>query len=183
MQDQERVEWLIACDSIPEGVSAFQDQNWTEAREKSDTLSRFVEWRKYGIPDRNVTWKDLDEYVWHHVKERRATDASYGTISEENVAHLTEAEEELASWAIQHFDFTCNWLEQPIVNHIELNEVSERLGVTFDDLVDKNILATFETDRSILFRSGQGYVLVGKFATFMMMQPFRFAESDSSRNK
>ena len=43
-------------------------------------LRRFIYWRRYGVPDREVTRADVDQYLRDLVAARRVEDARYGEL-------------------------------------------------------------------------------------------------------
>lgn len=167
---QERDEFLTVC----EAHGLFSDE-WNVATTKLETFSNFKEWRRHGVPDRDMSYEEWDERVAHYVDIRRTADSAYGTLSNIDVAHLTEAEYDVMYLALDENDPPDG--AQPIVQvGGTIEDALKHHKVTYDDLVAKGVLEPYRTQETVMFNSGIGYALAGKFGEFVLAQPYIYRE-------
>lgn len=164
LQTQERVEWFQACEQY-----SMADPEWNEAKEKIDTLARFAEWRRFGVPDRNMPSEEYVARLGHDIAVRRVQDPTYGELTEADTAHLTDDEWELTFLAMD--EVSRSGLAQPVISvGGPIEHAIHRLGAGYKELVDKGVLEPYEIPSSIMWKASTGYVLAGKFATYTLVR-------------
>lgn len=170
LRQQARSKWLEAC----ENSTGFEDEAWWAARKQVDRFVQFMDWRVHGVPDRDISKKEFLERMYHYADTRREANPEYGQLSVEDFSHLTDSEHELTGWVFE--DIWADgeqYVGQPIVRRGGyIDHVIDRVGVTYDDLVDKEILEHAELPASVLFDRSRAYVLIGKFAAYMITKRY-----------
>ena len=165
---REHEQWSKDC----KRADGLDDTQFWQAYDRTQTMNNFVKWRVHGIPDRDMSDWELSRRVAFDIDIRRRQDSSYGELTRKDRAHLSEAEWELTWLAIDEADRTDH--EQPVVT--EYSDATERLGVSFSDLVQKGVLETYEIPPDVVFRKASvGYVLAGKFAAYALVNRYRAA--------
>ncbi|MDB5185467.1 MAG: hypothetical protein JWN38_1275 [Candidatus Saccharibacteria bacterium] len=163
---QERDEWFAAC-----AAHSLFESEWQAALKKSNTFSRFMEWRRFGVPDRDMTDEEFLARMKHYIDVRRDADHTYGELSPADTEHLTPAERQVTLFAME--DASNSYSAQPDIDvSSSVRIAGERLGVTYDDLVKKGVLAPYEMPSNVVFKGSTGYVLAGKFATHVLVTSF-----------
>ena len=161
---QAHEQWIEDC----KRTDSPEDPESMQAYDKMLLLNNFVYWRRYGVPDRDMTIEEYQKRVRFEIEFRKSKDPEYGKLQKEDIEHLSINEQELAFLLLEVADTSDN--EQPVVRVYE--DAVERLGVTYDTLVEKGILEAYEVPASPMFASHRRYILAGKFADHAFVNRF-----------
>lgn len=141
----------------------------------------FCEWRRGGVPDRDMTKDEFLERVRHDIDMRRANDPEYGILSEADYDHLNATEREFIGFVIDEMWHSgTGYTDRPFVERAgNESDMAEQLGVTYDDLVEKGVLETYTEPADIICDQSVGYILAGRFADYVLVEAVQLAESNS----
>jgi hypothetical protein len=164
LQKQTYEEWYSAY-AQAEGF----DQHWFATLRKTETFYNFYEWRTHGIPDRDITKDEFVARMYHYVDSRRADDPHYGEVGCEDYDHLTTNELHLTYYVLDQIWGDGSQLAgQPTFQPDDhAASVAKDLGITYDDLVAKGILETYDVQPSLSIVDSTAYALTGKLAVHL----------------
>ncbi len=80
-----------------------QDEDSLEGMSNAIALSDFRSWRKFGVPDREVTEWDVAQFMTSHIQAKLAADPDYGNLPTEYVEEYTDEQRQLVNGLSQYF--------------------------------------------------------------------------------
>jgi hypothetical protein len=123
-----------------------QDETHWEYTKGALVFNRFADWRRHGIPDRNVTRSDVMEYIGDLIRARVEADPTYGRLTPEQSKLLPDHVRRLIGHVLGYF----NEMRDPFDYYtIDDYSLSVTLGFESTDiakLVENQVLQQVGTD-------------------------------------
>ncbi|MDB5185203.1 MAG: hypothetical protein JWN38_1011 [Candidatus Saccharibacteria bacterium] len=145
-----------AVDAIWESHRANADYSWLQIEPEDrvveassdtptppkggNTLRDFTRWRQFGIPDRVVTWQDIQEYAIDAADAKRSANATWGTIPASHFEGWNQNDYASVKFILDYCYQMRSLTEQPAIDTYSLYDT---IGLTREDvaaMVEKGVL-------------------------------------------
>lgn len=143
LQERE-AELLQKIESLPNptalvDVNDLDSEFWITHREVR-VFENFTTWKKYGIPDRNVTYDELMVRMEDSVRSLLSNDPDFGLLNNDQYSKLTEKDKAMIHNLYSYFDTMRDPFEYLVIDDYSLYETLGMQKADVESLLTNQVL-------------------------------------------